>query len=382
MHIAIYAPRLSLPRCGIATYTTRLIEGLSEVDNKNSYTIFADGETTGRLGKLGGNFEVVHPGRFTGSRWASVIWEQTFLPRELRRRKVDILHSMNMVSPAALRSRSVITYHDLTVLMFPELHSAVRQKYYAVSVPRSLRKADAVICISRSTRRDLLSAFDVEPSRVHVVHIGVEDSGSHRRGDGEEERVRARYGIEEPFVLYVGTLEPRKNVPRLLEGFVKAGRAWADFPPKLVVAGRKGWQYGEIFAKASELKVEESVVFTGSVDDGDLGPLYRAATAVAYPSLYEGFGLPLLEAMAQGTPVVTSCVSSLPEVAGGAAVLVDPYDTDDIARGLADACLDTALRAKLKQRGTDRAKSFSWQQTARRTLKVYEGCAEGMGRPA
>jgi glycosyltransferase involved in cell wall biosynthesis len=381
MHVAIHAPRLSLPKCGIATYTKRLIRALSSVDGDNRYTIFSNCETSHEWDDLGPNFEIVRPGRLADSRWASVVWEQTALPGELARRRVDILHSMNMVSPVGTPCRSVVTYHDLTVLLFPELHSNLRRKFYALGIPPSLRRADAVICDSESTKRDLLRSFRIDPGLVHVVHIGVED-GVAEGSAGAESDVRTEHGLQGEYILYVGVLEPRKNLLRLVEAFARARRSSEDVPPKLVIAGQKGWQYDEIFALAKGMKIEGEIVFTGAVPDDDLEALYAGARAFAYPSLYEGFGLPVLEAMARGVPVVTSNVSSLPEVAGDAAVLADPYDPADIARGLVEICSDSGLRSRLAKRGLDRARAFTWDKTARATLDVYRLCVRNAGMAA
>jgi glycosyltransferase involved in cell wall biosynthesis len=381
LRIAIHVPTLSLPKCGIWTYTEKLIRGLSAVDRDSEYTIFAGEEACARLGELGANFEKVRRNGSTGSRWAGVLWEQTVLPRELARRGIDLLHSVNMVAPTLVPCRSVVTFHDLTMTLFPGLHSRLRRKFYALAVPVTMRRADAVICVSQSTKRDLLRTLPAKAERVFVVHNGVDGGAIANPVPDAQNTILQRFAIDGAFVLYVGTLEPRKNVVRLIEAFAMARSLSDDFPRKLVLAGRKGWQYKEIFAKVRERSVEDDVRFVGGVDDADLRLLYASATAVAYPSLYEGFGLPVLEAMAAGTPVLASDVSSIPEVAGDAAVLVNPYDTREIARGLLRICLDSGLREWLRKKGEERAKTFSWERTARETREVYERCLSSSGSP-
>lgn len=330
------------------------------------------------------------------SRWPTsrapvrVVWEQVVQPWVLRRIGADLVHGPAFVGPVLAPCPAVVTIHDLSFLRFPALFRPANRLYLAVLTRLSARRARRLIAVSAETAGETTRLLGVPPERIDVVYHGV-DPMFHPLPAGEVASFRQRRGLPERFVLFVGTLEPRKNLVRLVEAFARiggGGGAVGDRPQlraRLVLAGGKGWLYDELFARVEALGLGEQVTFPGYVASDELPLWYNAATALAYPSIYEGFGLPVLEAQACGTPVLTSNVSSLPEAAGEAALMVDPYDVEALAAGLHRLLVDEPLRHELRERGLVHAGQFSWPRAAQETVRVYrralsEAPAGGGGR--
>lgn len=291
------------------------------------------------------------------------------IPVEVWTGRLHLFHATDFALPPTLpTTKAVLTVHDLAFERYPQDTMPGMLRYLRTVVPRSVRRADCVIAPSEATRRDLIALYDTPPHKVRVIYQGVEERFTPQGDAGEVAALRARYGLpNRPIVLTVGTLQPRKNHLRLVQAFAQVADRAA-----LVIAGGQGWGYEGVREEVRRLGLEGRVVFTGYVDDADLPALYRAATVFAYPALYEGFGLPVLEAMACGVPVVTASASSLPEVTGPeAALLVDPLDVDALAAALARLLDDADLRAALRERGIRRAALFSWQRAACETWALY-----------
>jgi len=354
---------------GIGRYTRGLVAALAELDQVNEYVLFSAGrDRTGR----------VWPPRFhlrslpLKDRHLALIWQRLRLPLpvELVTGPVDIFHSPDFVLPPVRKARTVLTVHDLSFMRYPECSSAHLLEYLMGAVPRSVRRADVVLADSESTRQDLIELLHVPEERLLLVYPGVEE----RFAPGVEESViegaLRRYGLHRPYILGLGTLQPRKNFCRLIRAFDLLRRQH-PVPHSLVIGGSKGWLYEEIFDTVRELGLQEMVLLPGFVADEDLPALYCAADVFAFPSLYEGFGIPVLEAMRCGTPVVTTRVSSLPEVAGDAALLVSPDDVAALAEALWRLTDDSALRNDLRQRGFQQVTQFTWKQAAKGLLDVY-----------
>ena len=310
---------------------------------------------------------------FLGAK-SSVIRSLTLVPAALRRLRVDVFHGMDHVGiPLVGRSgKYVVTVHDVIPLILPETFTPRHRLVVRLALARVRRKADLVVVPSHAVKRDVVRRVGLPENRVVVTHEGCEPRFRPVRSAAARRDVAARYGLPPRYVLAVGTLEPRKNLTTLLEAFARLrldGEVDADL--RLVLAGARGWLDEPIFATVRSLGLEDAVRFTGFVDDADLPAVYSGAALFVFPSLHEGFGLPLLEAMACGVPVVTSNISSMPEVAGDAAVLVDPRDTDGLAAAIARLLRDEALRDRLREAGIARARQFSWEATARRTLDAY-----------
>lgn len=311
------------------------------------------------------------------------LWQRLRLPIpvELFTGRLNIVHAPDFVLPPT-RARTLLTVHDLAFLIGPQWSEPKLQRYLARTVPRAVRRADLVLADSYATRDDLVRLLHVDPAKTKVIHLGADPRFRPLPPD-EIEAVRQRVGLPERFIFFISTLEPRKNLVRLLEAFALAGGLGMPNDVQLVIGGRKGWLYDDIFTTVGRLHLGQRVRFLDFLDDRDLPALYNLASVYAYVPLYEGFGLTALEAMACGTPVITSGTSSLPEVVGDAALMVDPYDQVAIARGLAALLTDDALRARLRVAGPQQAARFSWRDAAQSLLACYNQLADlSTARPA
>jgi len=286
---------------------------------------------------------------------------------------LDLFHATDFVLAPNTARRKLVTVHDLAFLFYPEAAMPSLQRYLNVVVPRSVRRADHIVADSHHTARDLQEQWAIGADRITVVHGAVDHARFRPITDVEMlATVRARYQIgTAPFILGLSSLQPRKNFIRLIEGFALA-RQTAALPHKLVIGGGKGWLYEAIFAKVQALGLADCVLFPGFIADSDLPALYSAADFFAYPSLYEGFGLPVLEAQACGTPVLTADNSSLPEAGGVAALYVQAEDVTSIADGLLKLAQDANLRQQLRSAGFAHSAQFTWQRSAEQLLGAYE----------
>jgi glycosyltransferase involved in cell wall biosynthesis len=299
-----------------------------------------------------------------------MLWEQLLQPVALVRRRIDVLHSLGYVQPMLCSKRSVVTVHDLSFLRFPEAFNRSNRNYLRLFTTLSVRRANRVIAVSESTKRDLVDLLGIPAAKITVVYHGVEEEFRPFTSSTIAD-FRCKLGLPEHFVLYCGTLEPRKNVDGLIAAFAKVKRE-ARLPHKLVLAGAKGWRYERIFALVEELGLKDEVIFPGYLAYGEQPLWYNAADVFVYPSLYEGFGFPPLEAMACGTPVISSDVSSLPEVVGDAGLLVDPGERDELADAIRKVLMDHELRLAMGKAGLLRASEFTWSRAAARTVEVYQ----------
>jgi glycosyltransferase involved in cell wall biosynthesis len=298
------------------------------------------------------------------------LWTHLRLSVELALHPPDLLLVPAHVLPLLHPRRSVVTVHDLGYLHEPQAHRRLDRLYLDLSNRYHVCAATRLLAISQATKDDLVRRYGVAPERVIVTHLAA---GADMRPVDDPARVvavKSRCGIAGDYLLYVGTLQPRKNLARLVQAFALVS---AQHPTlQLVLAGKKGWMYEEIFAQVRRMGLERRVVFTGYVDGEELPALYSGALAFVFPSLYEGFGMPVLEAMACGAPVVAANTSSLPEVAGDAALLVDPTDVAALSAALSRLAGDPALRSDLRARGLVQAVRFSWERCARETLAAME----------
>jgi glycosyltransferase involved in cell wall biosynthesis len=371
MHIGIDAHAIGARQGGNETYIANLIKSLAEIDGDNLYTIY--------LANAG----------------AAAQWRESFTPRyknfsvrllppptplvrvpvyltyELFRRPVDVLH-VQYTAPPFCRVPVIVTIHDLAFERMPETFTRRGSFQLKLTVRRTAKKAARVATVSEYSRQDLLDIYKLPPEKVVVTYNGVESSFTPRPSvPNEAEEVRRRFGVSRDFLLAVGSLQPRKNLVRLIRAYARLRSERENFSPQLVIVGRKLWLASEIFDEVKRQRWADDVILTGYVADEDLPALYRAARAFVYPSLFEGFGLPPLEAMACGTPVVTSDISSLPEIAGDAALLIDPNDEHALANALIEIMNNDRLRAELREKGIAQAKKFTWRDAAEKTLRLY-----------
>jgi len=389
MRIAFDATAMPRLMAGAAVYTYELARALAAVDIENEYVIFARGShfddlPAMRSGPPAG--PAYRTGRRAGvrvlkvrvpSRPLRLLWEQTVLPwsaRGGRRLRIDVLHSPHHTTPLApCGYRRVVTIHDLTFFLLPERYPTTRRLYFQLMTRLSARVADAVIVPSEAVKGDVTRILGLPRERVFVIPEAA-GPAFHPQDAVAIEAVRRRYGLEGPFLLSVGSLEPGKNRERLLQAFARV-RA-RGLKHSLVVAGQRAWRYEGEAPLARRLGLADSVRFLGHVPQADLPALYSAADLFVFPSLYEGFGLPALEAMACGTPVVASNVSALPEVVGDAALQVSPLDVEALAGAMERLLRDDRLRSDLRERGLERAARFSWEKAARQTVEVYHRVVE------
>jgi glycosyltransferase involved in cell wall biosynthesis len=303
-------------------------------------------------------------------------WHRIFLPVPVEwfAGPVNLFHSPNFILPPVKQAKTLLTVHDLSFIRHPQGAVDSLRRWLEKVVPRSLARADHILADSASTRQDLIELFSLNPDLITVVGAGVEERFQPVTAPGRLAALRQQYRLpaDVSFVLSVGTLEPRKNFTGLIKAY---GASPVRESHHLVIAGGKGWLYDEIFAAAAASPVPERIHFTGFVADADLPALYSLADIFAYPSHYEGFGIPVIEAMACGAPVVCANNSSLPEVAGQAALQITAADTAALASALHQLAVDASLRQQLIAAGFEQARQFSWSNAARRLLAVYQSLA-------
>lgn len=313
--------------------------------------------------------------------WLARLWHRLHLhlPVELWAGSQDLFHATDFVLPPTFQhTRTLLTVHDLSFIRDPNSATPALRRYLGAVVPQSVVQSNHVLADSRATRDDLIELYRTPSDKVTVLYSGVDARFSPQVERGEEERVRRRYKLgHQPFILSLGTLQPRKNYSRLISAFARVADVsrWVDGRPvahNLVIVGKQGWLFDSIKADVSRLGIRTRVIFPGYADDDDLPALYRSADLFVFPSLYEGFGLPPLEAMACGTPVVTSDVSSLPEVVGDAGLTVDPTDVYALADAMGRALQDTRLRQQMVEKGLARAAEFTWVRAAHQLRQVYQ----------
>jgi len=372
MHIGIDAHAIGARQGGNETYISNLIKSLAEIDGDNLYTIYlanagAAAQWREEFTNRYKNFSVrlLPPP-------TPLVRVPVYLTYELFRRPVDVLH-VQYTAPPFCRIPIVVTIHDLAFERMPETFTRRGSFQLKLTVRWTAKKAAKVATVSEYSRQDLLDIYKLPPEKVVVTYNGVESSFTPQPSvQNEAEEIRRRFGVSRDFVLAVGSLQPRKNLVRLIRAYARLRSERQDFRPQLVIVGRKLWLANEIFDEVKKQRWADDVILTGYVADEDLPALYRAARAFVYPSLFEGFGLPPLEAMACGTPVVTSDVSSMPEITGDAALLIDPNDEGALANALIEVVNNDRLRADLREKGIAQAKKFTWRDAAEKTLRLYQ----------
>jgi glycosyltransferase involved in cell wall biosynthesis len=351
---------------GIGTYIRNLLRQLARLDRETEYVLLCRADDQKVLASLGDNFRSVPE---TAGNYS--IAEQVSIPLALRREGITLFHAPHYVLPPLVRCRSVVTIHDCIHLMFPQyLPNRFALTYARMSMALASRRATRVLTVSESSKRDLLRFFDIDPDKIAVIPNAYDDRFGVEPREEDVVRVRERYQLHDEFVLYAGNVKPHKNLERLIEAFDLVRKRGLDHL-KLVLIGDEISKYAALRRAVHQHQLHKYVRFLGYLPEETLAVMYRLAGVFVFPSLYEGFGLPPLEAMASGTPVVTSNVSSLPEVAGDAAVLVDPYDPRAIADGIYQVLTDETVRRDLRRKGIARARQFSWEQSVRRIHDIY-----------
>jgi glycosyltransferase involved in cell wall biosynthesis len=365
MRVGIDAHCLGQQKTGNETYTFNLVKHLSSLERPGiEYTVYVHG-------KWQGDEEI-----FSNSFRSKEIRPMNPLIRipigfaiQSRVENVDVFHAQYLL-PHHLRCKTVLTVHDVLYERFPEYFTKWDYYRHRIGVRWSCRRADQVITVSQSSKRDLVELYGLHPTSISVIYEGPDACYRPLAPDEARKRLRERYGIEEDFVLYVGAIQPRKNIPRLLSAFARV-KCEQKLPHKLVIVGPKAWLAENTFLSLEGNPAKKDIVVTGYVPREDLPCFYNAATVFVYVSMCEGFGLPVVEAMACGTPTITSLGSSLEEIAGKAAVLVDPKDEEAIANAINKVLCDSDLQARLRKLGMARSKEFSCSKMALETQEIY-----------
>ncbi len=351
---------------GIGTYIRNLLRQLARLDRETEFVVFCRRDDCEALASLGENFRPVTERAANYS-----VAEQVSIPLAVRREGVTLFHAPHYVLPPLVRCRSVVTIHDCIHLMFPQyLPGRLALQYARTSITLATRRATRVITVSESSKRDILRFVDAPADKIDVIYNAYDERFTVEPREEDVVRVRERYQLHDEFVLYAGNVKPHKNLGRLIDAFDLVRQRGLGHL-KLVIIGDDVSKYTALRRAVHQHQLHKFVRFLGYLPEETLAVMYRLAGVFVFPSLYEGFGLPPLEAMASGTPVVTSNVSSLPEVAGDAAVLVDPYDAQAIADGIYQVLTDERLRRDLRKKGVARAGMFSWETSVRRVHKIY-----------
>jgi len=378
---------------GIGHYTYQLVRHLLKVDKTNTYVLLFDRTVQKRrLDRFKKKnafikfFPFIQYTRLMPMRYAHFL-ASAFLARE----KLDVFHSPTPSLPLSYRGPSVVTAHDLAIYKFPELYTAKQNFLLKTDIPNAVQKAKKIITPSFSTAKDLGEIFGISSKKIKVIFHGLDKRFFERMSADRIEKVKGKYGIKGEYLFFIGTLDSRKNICRIIEAYerlrdkiIQGPKAFSGVVSrprearspflkyKLVLAGDRGFKFEEIEKKIASSHYRKDIILPGYIEADDLDALFEGAKLFVFPSLYEGFGLPVIEAMANGTPVVTSNISSLPEVAEEHALLVDPYDTADIAQAMVALLTDTRLHQDLARAGRTHVRQFTWEKCARATIKVYQ----------
>jgi len=368
MRIAIDAHSVGNQLAGNETYAVNLIEALAEIDQSNQYTLYVTRQSAiDRFANRWPNFNVKRTVPHT-----PLVRIPVTLSAELRRNPVDVLH-VQYTAPPLAPCPVVVTIHDLSFEHLPETFNRRSRAQLRLTVRRTARKAAQILTLSEFSRRDIVDTYRIAPDRVSVTPAAAPSHFKPIEDETELRKIREIYGIERDYILSVSSIQPRKNLIRLIEAYscLRGSRPEGKLP-QLVLVGKRGWLDNETFRAAQRHSANNDIAFTGYVAENDLSALYSGATCFVYPSFFEGFGLPVLEAMQCGAPVIAGNRTSIPEVVGKAGLLFDPFDTNSLVQALTRVLDDSEYRAALRIQGLERAREFDWKQTARMTLQAYQ----------
>ena len=368
MRIGINAHLLNKENSTIGNCIASLIKSLLEIDSDNEYVLYLPKDA--ELKDIG-DYDIRRTRFPSRLRLVRVFWEHIFLPRFLVADNVDVFHSPGCILPPLVSIPSVITIYDLIALLYPSLCTRSNALYYRLFLPQGARRAQTIIAYSQNTKEDIVSCLGVNEDKITVIYPGVHKRFKILNNTMLLNKVRRKYLLPGRFILFVGNLEPTKNIVRLIDAFFKL-KTERHIEHSLVIVGKKRWGYKDIFERAQKSSYGNEIIFTGYVLAEDLPAIYNLAELFVFPSMYEGFGLPPLEAMACGVPVITSNRGSLPEAGGDAAITVGPDNTAELAAAIFRVLTDKDLRRRQIARVLKRSKLFSWEEVAKETLKVYE----------
>ena len=372
MHIAIDGKRFFLNASGLGRYSRSLVNSLLSLEDEACLlTLFRPKGHVKFEAPVHRRLRIVTADYLLPGDAGNALWRFTKFSGLINKKKYSVFHGPSHILPGKLNCPAIVTMLDLIFLRFPRYFPVFDRQYYKVMFKKSAQQADHIISISEATKSDLISYFDIDADKISVIYPAFDDMLT-TVPDSYLQKIRSTYELPKDYILYVGNIEPRKNILRLAQAFdFLMASGGIDRETELVVVGQKGWFYKEIFAGIERLKNREKIRFLGPVYGRDLAGLYQMALVMAYPSLFEGFGYPVLEAMQLGTPVLTSNVSSLPEAGGSAAVLIEPEQVDDIASGLEKIINDETMREDMTSKGLAHASQFTAERMARQTMSIY-----------
>ena len=372
MRIGIDATPLPPNPVGAGVYITQLVRALAGLKTEHKFVIFAhqSGYDLIDIPATPNLTWIVIPDKSPARR---LFWEQTVLPRLIRKTGIQLLHSLHYTKPLFLPCASVVTFHDMTFFLFPDVHTRAKRFFFPLAIRLSARQAEALIAVSENTRQDTIRLLGVSPEKIFTAPNGISEEYQPVSDPILLETCRRKHNLPGDFILYVGLVEPRKNLQLLLKAY--ANLLGDGKCPALVIVGRLGWMYKEVLDLIDSLKISDNVHFTGYIPAQDLPIVYNLAQVFVYPSIYEGFGFPPLEAMACGTPVITTDVSAMSDYVGDAGLLVPPQDEEALSIAIRRILNDQILRQQLSDKGRKKASTFTWKRTAQATLDVYQRVA-------
>lgn len=366
MKIGIITSPIDEGHPSYTVYTYNLIKNLNLLDKENEYYMIH--HTTMDLDIYKSNKEIIIP-LPSFKPLKGLFWRYVLLPKKLKTQELDLAHDPRGIGifSSDMPFMKTITIHDLSSVLYPSINMRGMWAHRLFGT-KTIKNVDKIITVSVSTKRDVMKYLKAPEEKIKVIYNG-KDERFKPLNQNEITAFKKKYNFDFPFILYLGVLQPRKNIPTLIKAYHKLKKDWVGH--KLVIAGERGWQYKEIYETVERLNLQKDVIFTGRIPNDDLPKLYNAADLFAFPSIYEGFGIPPLEAMACGTPVVTSNTSSLPEVVGDAGIMVDPFAIDSLAKAMHEVLTNSWLRECMIKKGLERAKMFSWEKCAKEVLEVY-----------
>lgn len=371
MNILIDYTQIPKQKVGVGIYAENLLKNICRYDAENKYIILVQHDEGLDSIKHSKNIQFIRLSNVIYRHFVfRVLIEQFYIPLLILRRNINLVHSLHYSFPLfSFKAKKVVTVHDMTFFLFPELHVPLKRFYFRFFIQLSVYLCDKIICVSESTKKDLVSKFYQSSNKIEVIPLGKDNRFCANLDSDEIANVKKKYHIAGEYILFIGTLEPRKNINNLIRAFYRLLQTNQKY--QLVIVGRKGWHFQSIFDLVSKYNLSDSVVFTGFIDEKEKPFIISGAKLFVYPSIYEGFGIPVLESMACGIPTITSNVSSLSEVVGEAALLINPLDELTIFHAIDCLLNDEALYNDLIKKSLIQAKIFSWENTALKTINLY-----------
>lgn len=371
MKILIDFTQIPLQKVGVGVYALNLVARLHALDRLNTYVILAQDDDRALDRITADNFRIIRvKSAFFRKLIFRFIMEQVYIPLLVFRYRIDLCHSVHYSFPVLAPCKKIVTICDMTFFKHPEYHVPGKIIYFRFFIWLSSVFADDIIAISQSTINDFHDAFSYAKHKGHVVYLGKDNRFKPESDPAKIHPIKLALGIKKEYFLFIGTLEPRKNIARIIEAFHMVLRSSKKY--QLVVAGKKGWYYDNIFRLVESLDLQNDVLFTGFLNEDDKPLLLAGAKAFIYPSLYEGFGIPILEALACAVPTITSNISSMPELSGNAAILINPLQVEELCEAMNTVITNESVVHELQQKSIEQAKKFTWDRTARETITVYQ----------